>query len=183
MSNPLVIEPPEVESANIMIVDDESINVEILHELLKSEGFQNISSFTSPLEASERYQQEDFDLVLLDIFMPKMDGFEVMESFQRCNKTVPAAVLILTANNDRDIRIRALEGGARDFIPKLVLHTGNQTGVGIARDANCVYDWLLNQRYQENNDHHQANLQPVQGDHPALQLEKFRRWAKRNYGN
>ncbi len=118
MSNPMLIQSQEFESARIMIIDDESINIDILYELLQSEGYKNISFFTSPVDACSQYRQQHYDLVLLDIVMPEMDGFEVMDCFSSYGKVIPAAVIILTAKNDKSIRIRALEKGARDFIAK-----------------------------------------------------------------
>jgi len=106
----------ELLQAKILIVDDQSANVLLLEKMLSAQGFQNVYSTTDPRTVTELYQQHQFDLILLDISMPFMNGFEVMEALQMIEKESYVPVLVLTAQTDRDTRIHSLELGAKDFL-------------------------------------------------------------------
>ena len=107
-----------LKDARILIVDDEIINVSILEELFEINGFQNIEGFTDPVKALELYKNIDFDIILLDINMPVMNGFEFMENIDVVDKKNPPPVLVLTALHDNQTRMQALTGGASDFVTK-----------------------------------------------------------------
>ncbi|MFN4263564.1 MAG: putative bifunctional diguanylate cyclase/phosphodiesterase [Thioalkalivibrionaceae bacterium] len=105
--------------ARILAVDDNPMNVELLIGLLEAAGFTNVEGETDPEAAIERWRREDFDLLLLDIRMPKIDGHAVMSTLQRdldSGDWLP--VIVLTAQTDTETRDRALAAGARDFITK-----------------------------------------------------------------
>ncbi|NQZ54500.1 MAG: response regulator [Piscirickettsiaceae bacterium] len=104
--------------AKILIVDDEPMNLTILEDILTSEGYANIVCEENPINAIEAYQQQHFDLVLLDLNMPNKTGFEVMDIFKGLNLEVPPPVLVLTALNDSLTKLKALRGGASDFVTK-----------------------------------------------------------------
>jgi len=105
-------------SANILIVDDKPDNVSLLEMMLSFSGYTNVQSTTDPREVEGLYQDNDFDIILLDIRMPHMDGFQVMERLSHIVKGDYLPILILTAQNDMDTRLKALEAGARDFVTK-----------------------------------------------------------------
>ncbi len=107
-----------IEEANILIIDDESINIEIIEEILKLHGFQYLTSTTEPEQAISLYQQNPPDLVLLDLKMPHLSGFEVMQKFQQTELNILPPILVLTGMHDRETRLKALANGARDFITK-----------------------------------------------------------------
>lgn len=107
-----------INSAKILIIDDEPINLDILEEILDNAGFKNITLTSKPEEGVKLYFENEFDLVLLDILMPEMDGFNVLKAFQKREKYTEIPVLVLTALNDPSTRLKALKGGARDFITK-----------------------------------------------------------------
>ncbi|MBF0368316.1 MAG: response regulator [Magnetococcales bacterium] len=107
-----------LKQARILIVDDQFPNVKLLEKLLRSSGYTNVTSTTDPQEGVRLYGEQGFDLVLLDIRMPVMDGFEVMARLAEIEKEGYIPVLVLTAQTDRETRVRALEGGARDFLTK-----------------------------------------------------------------
>lgn len=104
--------------AKILIVDDESMNLAVLEDLLETNGYINASCEIDPIRAIELYKQENFDLVLLDLNMPGKTGFEVMEAFSAHGLPVPPPILVLTASVDNTIRIKALTSGASDFLTK-----------------------------------------------------------------
>lgn len=110
--------PEKILSSKIFIVDDSLENVQLLTDLLKRRGFQNIHSVTESLKAVETYLEIQPDLVLLDLNMPHLDGFGVMEQLNALDDHSDVPVIVLTAKTDQEIRIRAFEAGVRDFISK-----------------------------------------------------------------
>lgn len=104
-------------AAPILVVDDNPVNVALLEDLLEDGGYDNVTSTTNPAEVEPLVRATPFDLILLDIRMPGLDGFQVMERLaDPIQQGLP--VLVLTAQTDRETRLAALKGGARDFITK-----------------------------------------------------------------
>lgn len=110
----------DIRQATILIVDDEPMNVLLLKEILKSEGYTHIHGTTDSREALLLYQQHQPDLVLLDLQMPHLDGFQVMEQLKEEKQDSHLPVLVITAERERDVRLRALQCGATDFLNKPV---------------------------------------------------------------
>tara|TARA_B100000315_G_scaffold154810_1_gene143328 strand:- start:81 stop:1184 length:1104 start_codon:yes stop_codon:yes gene_type:complete len=104
--------------ASVLIVDDKPANVALLDAILKSEGYTNIQSVTDPRLVKELHDKWQFDIILLDIRMPHMSGFDVMEQLQSTVSDDYLPVLVLTAQSDAETKIRALQSGARDFVTK-----------------------------------------------------------------
>ena len=109
---------PQFFNAKLLIVDDQAQNVMLLEKMLKVEGYLDVVSTTDPREVAGLYAQQHFDIVLLDINMPYLDGFQVMEQLQAVERDSYLPVLVLTAQNDAATRLRALNSGAKDFITK-----------------------------------------------------------------
>ncbi|MEH6347853.1 MAG: HD domain-containing phosphohydrolase [Bermanella sp.] len=105
-------------SAKILIVDDKPVNVDLLETMLMMTGFSNVNSTTDSREVEAMHDKDDYDLILLDIRMPYMDGFEVMEALSKKVSDDYLPVLVLTAQQDMETRMRALELGAIDYITK-----------------------------------------------------------------
>ncbi len=106
-------------NANILIVDDKVANIELLEDLLEHNGYTNIKSTTDSREVADLYQSFQPDLILLDLMMPYMSGFEVMAELKRIippNTYLP--ILVLTAEISFESKQRALSGGAKDFLSK-----------------------------------------------------------------
>lgn len=99
----------------ILIVDDEPNVCSFLSEFLDYKGFEPTIT-QSGMEALEQLKSEDFDLVLLDIIMPEMNGFEVLERINQMDNKVP--VIILTDVRDQNVANDSIEMGAVDFISK-----------------------------------------------------------------
>ena len=103
----------------LLIIDDQPMNVELLTDLLKREGFQRIFSSTRAQDTLNLYHQVKPDLILLDLLMPELDGFAVLEQLSRHitpNSYLP--ILVLTADATRETKHRALALGAKDFMTK-----------------------------------------------------------------
>jgi putative two-component system response regulator len=102
----------------ILIVDDMAENVELLERIFVRAGFANLTSTTDPREAYPLFKEGNFDLVILDLRMPHLDGFEVMEQLSREIRDDYLPILVLSGELDRDTKNRALKAGAKDFIAK-----------------------------------------------------------------
>jgi two-component system KDP operon response regulator KdpE len=106
--------PEEFSNWSILVVDDEERMVRFIRLNLEHDGFQVVPAYRG-LQALDEIRKEMPDLVLLDVMMPDMDGFEVLKIIRE-NGTVP--VIMLTAKGEEDDRVRGLELGADDYITK-----------------------------------------------------------------
>ncbi|NVN99151.1 MAG: sigma 54-interacting transcriptional regulator [Geobacteraceae bacterium] len=106
----------DILNARILIVDDQEVNVRLLEKMLSSAGYHAVSSTMDPATVCDLYRQHRYDLILLDLQMPGMDGFQVMEGLQTIEKGSYVPILVITAQPDH--KLRALESGAKDFISK-----------------------------------------------------------------
>jgi putative two-component system response regulator len=111
--------PQDLNSSTILVVDDEARNIHLLKRFLNEAGFANLHTTTDSRQALEIYKQLQPDLVLLDISMPFLDGFEVMKQFEEaCGNEEYIPILVLTADVTPETRRRALSCGAKDFLTK-----------------------------------------------------------------
>lgn len=106
----------DIRRARILVVDDEPVNVQLLEYLLKTTGYENVSSTNDPRQVVSLHLKHRFDLIILDLHMPGMDGFDVMEALKPLESESWLPVLVVTAEPDK--KLAALEAGARDFIGK-----------------------------------------------------------------
>ncbi|HEV8419772.1 MAG TPA: response regulator, partial [Actinomycetota bacterium] len=105
--------------ANILIVDDEETNVFLLERILRRAGYDNVTGTTDPTRVRELHEEFEPDIIILDLNMPHMDGFEVMEELSKhITEGTYLPILVLTAENSPEARRRALSMGARDFLLK-----------------------------------------------------------------
>jgi PAS domain S-box-containing protein len=111
-----MINEQEIRSASILIVDDQPANVLLLEEMLRAVGYACIESTTDPFAVCELYRENRYDLILLDLQMPGMDGFQVMEGLKEIETDGYIPVLVITAQPDH--KLRALAAGAKDFVAK-----------------------------------------------------------------
>lgn len=114
-----MIREETLRQATILIVDDEPANVRLLEQILEAAGYAKPLTTTDPREAIELYSDARPDLVLLDLRMPQMDGFQVMERLSELDAGghyVP--ILVLTADPTREVKKRALLNGAKDLLTK-----------------------------------------------------------------
>jgi PAS domain S-box-containing protein len=102
--------------ARILIVDDQPANISLLEETLHQAGYTNVTSTLNPLEVCALHRRNDYDLILLDLQMPGMDGFQVIEGLKTNERDPYLPVLVITAQPGH--KLRALQAGAKDFISK-----------------------------------------------------------------
>ena len=110
--------------ARVLVVDDESSNVRLLERILEMFGCEHVRSTTDPREALKIYLEMQPDIILLDLHMPHMDGFQLMEQFRGVlgpESYVP--ILVLTADITVDTKRRALASGAKDLVTKPIDHS------------------------------------------------------------
>lgn len=113
-----MLDPKGYLKSKILIVDDEPSNVLLLEHMMTQEGYEHLHSTTDPEKVMEMFHEISPDLVLLDLNMPKMDGFQVMEQLKEKDPQSLVPILVLTALKDEKTRWRALRSGAKDFLCK-----------------------------------------------------------------
>ncbi len=113
-----MISEQKILNARILIIDDNRSNVDLLKDILATEGFTSLLCLTDSRKAKNMYIAYDPELVLLDINMPHFDGYELLEQFKSIEKSSYVPVLVLTALRDNKTRIKALKAGAQDFLTK-----------------------------------------------------------------
>ena len=111
-----MITESDILKSNILIVDDQEANVTLLKRLLREAGYASVASTMKPHEVCALHRKSRYDLILLDLQMPEVDGFEVMEGLKVNDADPYLPVLVITAQPGH--KLRALQAGARDFISK-----------------------------------------------------------------
>ncbi len=106
----------EILEANILVVDDLEANVLLFERMLRAAGYSSIQSTMDPTAVCELHRQNRYALILLDLKMPGMDGFQVMEGLKEIETDGYLPVLVVTAEPGH--KLRALRAGARDFVSK-----------------------------------------------------------------
>lgn len=108
-----------IQQARILIVDDQEINVRLLERILRHVGYANLSSTTDSRQVLTLFTSSPPDIVLLDLTMPHVNGFEVMEQLRPLIPTEDyLPILVLTADVTSEVKLRALSAGAKDFLTK-----------------------------------------------------------------
>ena len=145
-------------SEKILIVDDVSKNIQILGNILSQKNFQ-IAYAQTGQQALDICSIQDFDLILLDIMMPGMDGYEVCEILKSNTKTSEIPIIFLTAKADMDSIIKGFETGGQDYITKpfnaaeLLARVNNHLLIKRQReslkDINSHLEYLVKERTHE----------------------------------
>jgi serine phosphatase RsbU (regulator of sigma subunit) len=111
-----MVSSTDILNAKILVVDDKEANVRLLDGMLRIAGYTSVESTTNPVEVCELHRKNRYCLILLDLQMPGMDGFQVMEGLKTVEEDGYLPVLVITAQPDQ--KLRALEAGAKDFVSK-----------------------------------------------------------------
>ena len=151
-------------NSKILIVDDKQQNVSLLETMLEGEGYTDILGITDSRNVVDIYQSYEPDIVLLDLNMPNVDGFKVMEQLMTLEQDSYTPVLVLTALQEEQIRLKALKSGAKDFLSKPF----NQTEV-LSRIKNILEVRLLHKKVKEQNE--QIKVQNIQLEQHNIILE------------
>lgn len=145
--------------ASILIIDDEAANLKLLQKMLLSLGYDQLHLIQDPREALAAFNLFQPHLVLLDLNMPHLNGFEVMQQIAESDAAIKPPIVVLTAHSDRETRLKALTRGARDFIGKpfdfaeLNVRVRNLLDAHMAHrlvyDQKAVLNQLVDQRTEE----------------------------------
>ena len=111
-----MISSSDILHGKILIVDDKEANILLLDRMLRGAGYESIASTMDSGEVCELHRKHGYDLILLDLNMPDMDGFQVMEGLKEIEPDGYLPVIVITAQPDH--KLRALQSGAKDFIKK-----------------------------------------------------------------
>ncbi len=106
----------EILNASILIVDDQESNISVLELMLRDAGYTRVASTMNPVEVCALHRKNTYDLILLDLQMPVMDGFQLIEALKTNEADDYLSVLVITAQPAH--KLRALQAGAKDFISK-----------------------------------------------------------------
>jgi len=140
----------DLKNAKILIVDDLGSNIDILTILLKADGYTNIEATTDPRTVIEYFNSFNPDLILLDLMMPHLSGFQVMELLQAEQlkslnpKYLP--ILALTSDITTETKQKALTGGAKDFLTKPFDHIEIRYRIKNLLETQYLYQKLNNQK-------------------------------------
>lgn len=113
-----MIRKAEYPSARILVVDDNPMDSALIAQTLRLAGYSSVTVLNDPRLAAAEYRAQPYDLVLLDLNMPHLDGFDVLDRLREVDRDSYLPVLVMTAQNDRAVRLRVLEHGAKDFLAK-----------------------------------------------------------------
>jgi serine phosphatase RsbU (regulator of sigma subunit) len=111
-----MVNQADILSARILVVDDQAVNVRLLEGMLRIAGYTSVESTTDPAAVCALHRQNHYSLILLDLQMPGMDGFQVMEGLKEIEEEGYLPVIVITAQPSH--KLHALEAGAKDFVNK-----------------------------------------------------------------
>jgi diguanylate cyclase (GGDEF)-like protein/PAS domain S-box-containing protein len=148
-----MVDASKILAAKILIVDDQPANIQLLEMMLQRAGYLDVSSTTDPTAVAALYRENRHDLILLDLHMPGMSGFQVMEALTELEPSGYLPVLVITAQPSE--KLRALTAGARDFISKpfdrseVLTRIHNMLEVRLLHDESRVHGKLLEAQVAE----------------------------------
>jgi PAS domain S-box-containing protein len=137
-----MLEENEILNASILIVDDQEPNVILLEKMLRNAGYLRIASTMDPHAVCGLHAANRYDLILLDLQMPEMDGFQVMEGLKAIEPGGYLPVLVITAQPGH--KLRALQAGAKDFVSKPFELIEVQTRIHNMLEVRLLYQRLDN---------------------------------------
>lgn len=139
-------DPTAILDASILIVDDQRANVLLLERMLADAGYRNVHSSLQPRAVCGLHLRHRYDLILLDLQMPEMDGFEVMEALKGIEPGDYLPVLVITAQPGH--KLRALQAGAKDFVSKPFELVEVQTRIRNMLEVRLLYRQLAQQNLE-----------------------------------
>ena len=145
-----MINPSDILAARILVVDDLEANVLLLMQMLRGAGYVCVASTMDPHVVCELHSKNHYDLILLDLQMPGMDGFQVMEGLKEVEADSYLPVIVITAQPDH--KLRALQAGAKDFVSKpfdlaeVLMRVRNMLEVRLLHGESLRYGKALEQK-------------------------------------
>ncbi len=148
-----MISSSDILKARVLVVDDLEVNVLLLERMLRGAGYTAITSTMDPYAVCALHRENYFDLILLDLQMPGMDGFQVMEGLKEIEKDGYLPVIVITAQPGH--KLRALQAGAKDFVSKpfdlaeVLMRVRNMLEVRLLHKESLNYSKVLEQTVRE----------------------------------
>jgi CheY-like chemotaxis protein len=148
-----MISSSDILQGKILIVDDKDVNILLLERMLEGAGYVSIESTMNPSEVCDLHRKNHYDLILLDLQMPGMDGFQVMDALKEIEPDGYLPVLVITAQPGH--KLRALQAGAKDFISKpfelaeVLVRVRNMLEVRLLHGESKNYSKALEQKVEE----------------------------------
>jgi PAS domain S-box-containing protein len=173
-----------IKDARILIVDDQPANISLLEETLHQAGYTQVTSTLDPFDVCALHHRNDYDLILLDLQMPGMDGFQVIEDLKKSKKDAYLPVLVITAQPGH--KLRALQAGAKDFISKPFDLVEAQTRVHNMLEVRLLYRRLqnYNQELEQAVRERTAELRESEARYRSLtELASDWYWEQDEHGN
>ena len=148
-----MITESEILNASVLIVDDQEFNLRLLDRMLKNAGYTSVASTTNPQEVCDLYRQNRYNLILLDIEMPGMNGFQVLEELKKIDPDDYLPVIVITGHPE--YKLRALRIGAKDFIgtpfdrDEVLLRVHNMLEMRLLHEESKSHGKALEQELEE----------------------------------
>jgi len=159
-----MVSNPDIINAKILIVDDHEFNIRVLDRVLKNAGYTSVASTTNPLEVCDLYRENRYNLILLDVEMPGMDGFQVLEGLKKIDPDDYLPVIVITSYPE--YKLRALHIGAKDFIS-----TPFDRDEVIARVHNMLEVRLLHEEIRKRSQALEQELQEVESGQTLVVMQ------------
>lgn len=160
-----MINSADIFNAKILVVDDQEADILLLVRTLHIAGYTDVESTSYPKEVCDLHRQHGYDLILLDLNMPGMDGFQVMEGLKAIEGDNYLPVLVITAQPDR--KLRALRVGAKDFITKPF-----DLADVLARVHNMLEVRLLNSEAKDYGSEQEQKVEAVEASRDQIQCQR-----------
>jgi putative two-component system response regulator len=108
----------DIRKAKILVVDDQEVSIRLITEILSKAGYTNIITTTNPLEVKSLYLALNPDLLILDLYMPDLDGIQVMNQLRGLSDDSYLPIIVISTEENQEVRFLALQSGAKDFLQK-----------------------------------------------------------------
>lgn len=165
-----MISDSEIFKAKILIVDDQKENLDLLDGILRVHGYSSLIFTGTPHEVLPLYKRESPDLILLDLNMPGLDGYQIMAQLRIIENQAHPPILVLTGDSSSETRKRALQEGAKDFLSKPF----DQVEL-LSRIRNMLEYWLLYKQVRDQNKILEEKVQERTAEIQETQLETIQR--------
>src|SRR5258708_9919348 len=141
-----MVSEPELHRMKILVIDDDRMTVSLLEQLLQRHGYSRVMGITDSRQALQVCETFEPDLILLDLIMPDLDGFAVLEALRSDASERFLPIVVLTADITEEAKARALDAGATDFLVKPVSQTEALLRIRNLLEARRLNVLLRNQR-------------------------------------
>ncbi len=180
----MMVAESDILKASILIVDDQESNVSLLEQMLQDAGYVGVASTMNPQEVCALHRRNRYDLILLDLQMPGMDGFQVIEALKTNDADAYLPVLVITAQPGH--KLRALQAGAKDFVSKPFDLVEVRTRIRNMLEVRLLYKKLesYNKRLEETVQQRTAELRESEARYRSLtELASDWYWEQDEHGN